>query len=55
MKESGQLRLRFKRVNTMPFLPDTASELIKLIDDGQASSEKLAHMIKRDPAFVAEF
>lgn len=55
MKESGQLRLRFKRVNTMPFLPDTASELIKLIDEGQASSERLAHMIKRDPAFVAEF
>ncbi|QYK54361.1 MAG: HDOD domain-containing protein [Fimbriimonadaceae bacterium] len=55
MSDSGQLRLRFRRANTMPFLPDTASELIDLIDDGQASSEKLAQIIKRDPAFVAEF
>src|ERR1700685_2543874 len=49
------LELIFRRTGSLPPLPSTAVQLVKLIDSGEASASTLERIIASDPALSAEF
>ena len=49
------LELIFRRTGSLPALPSTAVQLIKIIDSGEASASSLERIIASDPALSAEF
>lgn len=51
----ARLELLFRRITSLPALPNTVSELLKELDEGDASTSRLERIIQADPGLTAEF